>query len=96
MAPGTGLQAILASMDMTWTGYVAATLTTVAFLPQAVKTLRTKDTHSISLGMYVVFTVGVAFWLMYGLVLHSWPMIVANIVTLALSAAILGMKLAWR
>jgi len=83
-------------MDMTWTGYVAATLTTVAFLPQAVKTLRTKDTHSISLGMYVVFTVGVAFWLMYGLVLHSWPMIVANIVTLALSAAILGMKLAWR
>ncbi|HVQ33976.1 MAG TPA: SemiSWEET transporter [Lysobacter sp.] len=83
-------------MDMTWTGYVAATLTTVAFLPQAVKTLRTKDTHSISLGMYVVFTVGVAFWLVYGLVLHSWPMIVANIVTLALSAAILGMKLAWR
>jgi MtN3 and saliva related transmembrane protein len=83
-------------MDMTWTGYVAATLTTLAFVPQALKTLHTKDTHSISLGMYVVFTIGVGFWLAYGLVLHSWPMIVANTVTLALSSAILGMKLAWR
>jgi MtN3 and saliva related transmembrane protein len=83
-------------MDMTWTGYVAATLTTVAFLPQAIKALRTRDTRSISLGMYVVFTVGVAFWLVYGFVLDSWPMILANTVTLVLSAAILGMKLAWR
>jgi MtN3 and saliva related transmembrane protein len=83
-------------MDMTWTGYVAATLTTVAFLPQALKALRTKDTRSISLGMYVIFTVGVGFWLAYGFVLHSWPMILANTVTLGLSLAILGMKLAWR
>jgi MtN3 and saliva related transmembrane protein len=88
--------AILAPMDMTWTGYVAATLTTVAFLPQALKALRTKDTRSISLGMYVIFTVGVGFWLVYGFVLHSWPMILANTVTLGLSLAILGMKLAWR
>ena len=84
------------AMDMTWTGYVAATLTTVAFLPQALKALRTKDTRSISLGMYVIFTVGVGFWLAYGFVLHSWPMILANTVTLGLSLAILGMKLAWR
>lgn len=83
-------------MDMTWTGYVAATLTTLAFVPQALKTLRTRDTRSISLGMYVVFTVGVGFWLVYGFVLDSWPMIVANMITLVLSAAILGMKLAWR
>jgi len=83
-------------MDLTWTGYVAATLTTLAFLPQAIKTLRTRDTRSISLHMYVVFTVGVAFWLVYGISLHSWPMIVANIVTLGLAVTILVMKLRWR
>ena len=81
---------------MEWTGYVAATLTTLAFIPQAVKTLKTKDTRSISLGMYIVFTVGVGFWLLYGIYLHSLPMIVSNVITLALAAAILAMKLRWR
>jgi MtN3 and saliva related transmembrane protein len=80
-------------IGMEWTGYVAAALTTLAFVPQAVKTIRTRDTRSISLGMYVVFTIGIAFWLMYGIVLHSWPMIIANVVTFALSATILGLKL---
>ena len=88
--------AILPPMDLTWAGYVAATLTTLAFVPQAVKTLRTRDTRSISLYMYVVFTAGVAFWLVYGIYLHSWPMIIANIVTLALAAMILYMKVRWR
>jgi MtN3 and saliva related transmembrane protein len=74
-------------------GYVGATLTTLSFLPQAIKTIRSRDTHGISLGMYAVFTVGVAFWLGYGIVLMSWPMIVANIVTFALSTTILAMKL---
>ncbi|KGQ20722.1 PQ-loop domain containing protein [Lysobacter dokdonensis DS-58] len=83
-------------IDLTWTGYVAATLTTVAFVPQAVKTLRTRDTRSISLHMYLVFTVGVAFWLAYGVALHSWPMIVSNTVTLGLAGTILAMKLRWR
>lgn len=83
-------------MDMTWTGYVAATLTTLAFVPQAVKTLRTRDTRSISVQMYVVFTIGVAFWLVYGIVLRSWPMIIANIITFLLAASILAMKLRWR
>ena len=76
-----------------WIGFVAATLTTLSFVPQAVKTLRSKETHGISLLMYVAFTLGVAFWLAYGFVLMSWPMIIANIVTLALSLAILAMKL---
>ena len=76
-----------------WLGYVGATLTTVSFLPQAIKTIRSKDTRGISLGMYAAFTVGVAFWLGYGIVLQSWPMIVSNIVTFVLSAAILVMKL---
>jgi len=81
---------------MEWTGYVAATLTTLAFIPQAVKTLKTKDTRSISLGMYIVFTVGVGFWLLYGIYLHSLPMIVSNVITFALAAAILTMKVRWR
>ncbi len=74
-------------------GFTAATLTTVAFVPQAIKTFRTRDTKSISLGMYVVFTVGVAFWLGYGVLLRSWPMILSNIVTLGLAGGILAMKL---
>ena len=80
-------------MSGEWLGYAAATLTTVAFVPQAIRTLRTRDTRGISLVMYVVFTVGLCFWLAYGIVLGSWPMIVANLVTLSLSLLILALKL---
>jgi MtN3 and saliva related transmembrane protein len=80
-------------MSMEWAGYLAATLTTLAFVPQALKTIRTRDTRSISLGMYVVFTIGIGFWLVYGIALDSMPMILSNIVTFALSATILGLKL---
>ena len=83
-------------MNMEWTGYVAATLTTLAFLPQALKTIRSKDTRSISLGMYVVFTIGIGFWLAYGIALGSMPMILSNIVTFVLSATILAMKLKYK
>ena len=74
-------------------GYLAAALTTFSFVPQAWQTFRTRDVSGISLGMYSVFTVGVALWLVYGLSLGAWPIVVANAVTLALAAAILGMKL---
>ena len=80
-------------MSGEWVGYVAAALTTAAFVPQAVKTLRTRDTRGISLGMYVVFTIGLCFWLAYGIVLGSWPMIVSNIITLALALVILALKI---
>jgi MtN3 and saliva related transmembrane protein len=76
-----------------WIGFVAATLTTLSFVPQAVRTIRTRDTRGISLWMYVMFTVGLACWLAYGFVLMSWPMILSNIVTLLLSLTILAMKL---
>lgn len=74
-------------------GTLAAILTTVSFLPQALHTFRTKDVRGISLGMYSVFTLGIAFWLVYGLLLQAWPVVIANIVTLALASAILIMKL---
>lgn len=73
-------------------GYLAATLTTAAFVPQALLTLRTRNVAGISLGMYGAFTSGVALWLAYGLVLGEWPIVVANAVTLALSATILAVK----
>ncbi len=78
---------------MQWLGYVAATLTTLAFVPQAVQTIRTRDTRSISLGMYVVFTIGIVFWFGYGIVLDSWPMIVSNAITFVLASTILALKL---
>jgi MtN3 and saliva related transmembrane protein len=74
-------------------GTLAATLTTIAFLPQAVLIWRTRATHSVSLGMYSIFTTGVVLWLIYGVMLQAWPIIVANAITLALAAFILWMKL---
>ncbi len=74
-------------------GYAAATLTTASFVPQAWLTFRTRDVSGISLAMYSVFTIGIALWLVYGLYIEAWPIVIANVVTLALAAAILGMKL---
>lgn len=74
-------------------GFAAASLTTASFIPQAWHTFKTKDVSGISLGMYSVFTVGVAAWLLYGLLLGAWPVVVANAVTLALASGILVMKL---
>ncbi len=74
-------------------GTVAGTLTTLAFIPQVVKTWRSRSTADISAGMFVLFTSGVLLWLIYGIALHALPIILANGVTLALSLAILVMKL---
>ncbi len=74
-------------------GYIAAFLTTAAFFPQTIKTIRTRDTKSISLAMYVMFTSGIALWLMYGLLVESMPLIFANSVTFVLALTILILKL---
>lgn len=74
-------------------GYLAAALTTVAFIPQAWLTWKTRKAEGISLGMYTIFTIGVLSWLGYGLLIGAWPIIVANAITLALAVFILGMKL---
>ena len=74
-------------------GYCAAFLTTMAFLPQAIQSWRTKDLSGISLGMYVLFTVGVGLWLIYGLIIEKWPLILANAMTFALALSILWLKL---
>ena len=74
-------------------GYAAATLTTASFVPQAWLTFRSRDVSGISLAMYSVFTLGIALWLAYGLFIEAWPVVIANVVTFALAAAILVMKL---
>ena len=74
-------------------GGFAATLTTTAFIPQAWKVLRTRHTADISMGMYILFTAGVALWLSYGILLAAWPIIIANCVTLLLAGTVLVMKL---
>jgi MtN3 and saliva related transmembrane protein len=74
-------------------GYIAAFLTTAAFFPQTIKTIKSRDTASISLAMYVMFTIGIALWLGYAFLIESMPMIIANIITFVLSATILGLKL---
>ncbi len=76
-----------------WIGSAAATLTTTAFIPQAWRVWRTRHTTDISLGMYTLFTLGVTLWLAYGIRLESWPIIIANSITLLLAGTVLVMKL---
>jgi MtN3 and saliva related transmembrane protein len=77
-------------------GYLAAFLTTFSFVPQALKTFRTRDVRGISLGMYSCFTAGVALWLIYGILMNAWPIVIANAVTMSLAISILWMKIRYR
>ena len=74
-------------------GFIAAILTTSAFAPQALKTIRTKSTESISLTMYLVLTIGIICWLVYGFYKNDAPIIFANSVTLILAGTILVLKI---
>jgi MtN3 and saliva related transmembrane protein len=76
-------------------GSLAAVLTTASFVPQVWHTWRSRDVAGISLGTYVAFAFGVFLWLVYGLMLRAWPIVVANAITLALAASILAMKIRW-
>jgi MtN3 and saliva related transmembrane protein len=74
-------------------GYVAALLTSVAFLPQVIHVWTTRSGRDISFAMYAVFIAGVSCWLIYGLLLEAWPVVVANAVTLVLASTVLALKL---
>jgi MtN3 and saliva related transmembrane protein len=75
-------------------GYGAASLTTLSFIPQVLKTIRSGDTSGISLRMYGLFTAGIAMWGLYGLLTRDGPLIVANAITFVAAALILDRK--WR
>ena len=74
-------------------GYFGASLTTFSFLPQTIQTVKTKDTSSISLIMYLTFTIGVAFWLIFGFLSKNYIIVFANILTLIFSSIILFIKI---
>jgi MtN3 and saliva related transmembrane protein len=74
-------------------GLAAAACTTIAFIPQVIKTWRTRSTHDISLGMFLLLTTGITLWLIYGLVLSDFPLIAANGVTLCLAGLVLVFKI---
>ncbi len=77
-------------------GLVAAVCTSSSFLPQALKTIRTRDTSAISLSMYSVFTAGTLLWLTYGIMITSYPVIIANTVTIILASIILFYKVKYK
>lgn len=77
-------------------GLIAAFCTTTSFIPQAIKTIRTKNTKDISLAMYLIFSVGVSLWLVYGLLINDLPVIIANAITLVFALIILIYKLIYK
>ena len=81
-------------MDLTGIiGLAAGFLTTIAFVPQVTKVWRSKSAKDVSLKMFIAFSIGVALWLAYGIMLGEWPIIITNAVTLALALAVLAMKI---
>ena len=74
-------------------GLAAGSLTTIAFVPQVIKTWKSKSAKDLSLGMFLFFSLGVALWLIYGIMVHDVPVIAANLVTLVLASTILFFKL---
>ena len=80
-------------LPVTLLGYGAATLTTLSFFPQAIKTVRSGDASGISLPMYVLFTVGISLWGIYGLITHDGPLIAANAITLVPAIIVLERKI---
>jgi MtN3 and saliva related transmembrane protein len=74
-------------------GAVAGLLTTISFVPQVIKTLRTRQTRDISLAMWLAFCSGVTLWTIYGILIEAWPIVITNIPTLALAGTILVVKL---
>jgi len=82
--------------SVTIIGLLAGTLTTIAFLPQVIKTWKTKSTKDISLGMFLTFCTGVLLWIIYGTLVKDIPVVIANVATLSLASTILWFKLKYK
>ena len=80
-------------MLITLLGFLAASLTTLAFLPQTLQSWKTRDLSGISLSMYSLFTAGVVLWIIYAIYIQSWPVLFANVFTLVMSSSILYLKI---
>ena len=77
-------------------GYTAATLTSIAWLPQAWRAWKTRSVRDLSLWMYWLISTGILLWLIYGLLIHSWPLVVANCVSFTFTSFILLTRILWR
>jgi MtN3 and saliva related transmembrane protein len=82
--------------SVTIIGLLAGSLTTIAFLPQVIKTWKTKSTKDISLGMFLTFCTGVLLWIIYGSLVKDIPVVIANVATLSLASTILWFKLKYK
>ena len=74
-------------------GYIAATITTIAFLPQIIKTIKSKSAKDVSMGMFVLFTTGVFLWIVYGVLTKTYPVLIANAVIFCLALAQIILKI---
>lgn len=74
-------------------GGLAATLTTISFVPQVIHSYRTRDLSGVSLTMYSIFTAGIGFWLVYGVFKQDWPLIFSNTITFCLAGTMLFLKI---
>ncbi len=86
-------------MELNWItmiGLVAATFTTIAFVPQAIKTIRTRNTRDLSLAMYIILSTGVIMWLIYGIFINDLPVILANAITSVFIISILILKIKYK
>jgi MtN3 and saliva related transmembrane protein len=83
-------------MNVELIGYLAGSLTTIAFVPQLFQVVKTKSTKDISLIMFIVFSSGILFWFVYGFFVHSLPIIIFNFLTLIQAMVILGYKLKYK
>lgn len=79
-----------------WLGLLAGTLTTISFVPQVLKTWKSRSAQDLSLGMFSLFTLGIALWLIYGFYLGALPVIITNLITLVLSLILLVFKLTFK
>ncbi|WP_461631593.1 SemiSWEET transporter [Labilibaculum euxinus] len=77
-------------------GFAAAFCTTVSFIPQALRVIKTKHTKDLSLAMYSMFNIGILMWLIYGVLIDAWPVIIANVITLGLTLIILVLKIKYK
>lgn len=83
----------LSKLEIDGIGYAAATMTTISFVPQLLRVIRLRSARDISLGMFLIFSAGTLAWGVYGLLMHSVPVLIANSLTFALSVSILILKL---
>jgi len=77
-------------------GYIATILSVISFMPQVIKSWKTKSTKDVSLHMYLIFTTSQVLWLIYGILIHSWPLAIANAIIFSLSLSILVLKIKYK